>query len=60
MKVGFCSSLVFWYNFRDNLREQNRKAMLALAQFDSNFWWALGAVLTILGIIFAVFLTDRK
>jgi hypothetical protein len=34
--------------------------MLALAQFDSNFWWALGAVLTILGIIFAVFLTDKK
>ncbi|MEN9744058.1 MAG: hypothetical protein RLZZ65_1863 [Bacteroidota bacterium] len=34
--------------------------MLALAQFDGNLWWAVGAVLGILGIIFAVFLTDRK
>jgi hypothetical protein len=28
--------------------------------FDSNFWWAVAAVLAILTIIFAVFLTDKK
>jgi len=31
-----------------------------IPQFDSNFWWAGAAVLAILSIIFAVFLTDRK
>jgi hypothetical protein len=31
-----------------------------LPQFDANFWWAVGAVMAIVSIIFAVFLTDRK
>lgn len=31
-----------------------------IPQFDNNFWWAGAAVLAILSIIFAVFLTDRK
>jgi hypothetical protein len=34
--------------------------MLALAQFDNHFWWAIAAVLGILAIIFAVFLTDKN
>jgi hypothetical protein len=31
-----------------------------MPKFDENFWWAVAAVLAILSIIFAVFLTDRK
>jgi hypothetical protein len=31
-----------------------------IPQFDNNFWWAVGAVLAIASIIFAVFLMDRK
>lgn len=31
-----------------------------IVQFNIDFWAATAAVLAILGIIFAVFLTDRK
>jgi hypothetical protein len=31
-----------------------------MSKFVEIFWWAVAAVLAILSIIFAVFLTDRK